>query len=118
MKYSEKGLLKERSIMQELPIVCKHSCSYTYAKVTKYRPLYVLLLEYDAAENRYYANFVKEDGRLYGRHYDRWVSWDAETIRELQISMDNLPEKVLRTVHEQIEVFEEVNKRCHINKRK
>ena len=98
--------------MKKLPIICKHSYSYTYAKVTKYRPLYVLLLEYDAAGNRYYANFIKEDGR----HYDRWISWNDETIRTLQISMDSLPGKVLKTVQEQIEVFEEVNRRCPPNK--
>lgn len=103
--------------MKKLPIVCKHNCSYTYAKVTKYRPLYVLLLEYDAAGNRYYANFIKEDGRLYGRHYDRWISWDDDTIQELQISIDNLPEKVLKTVQEQIAVFEEVNRRCPVNRK-
>ena len=103
--------------MKKLPIICKHSYSYTYAKVTKYKPLYVLLLEYDAAGNRYYANFIKEDGCLYGRHYDRWISWDDDTIQELQISIDNLPEKVLKTVQEQIAVFEEVNRRCPINRK-
>ena len=65
--------------MTKLPIVCKHVCSYTYAKITKYRPLYVLLLEYNEEGKRYYTNFIKEDGRLYGRHYDRWVAWDDET---------------------------------------
>ena len=98
--------------MTKLPIVCKHVCSYTYAKVTKYRPLYVLLLEYNEDEKRYYTNFIKEDGRLYGRHYDRWVSWDDETIRELEIAMEELPEKVRKTVRDQIEVFEEVKRRC------
>lgn len=37
----KEGLLKERPIMKELPIVYKHNCSYTYTKVTKYTPLYV-----------------------------------------------------------------------------
>lgn len=50
--------------------------------------------------------------KLYGRHYDRWVSWDDETIRELEIAMEELPEKVRKTVREQVEVFEEVKRRC------
>ena len=102
--------------MKKLPIVCKHSCSYTYVKATKYRPLYVLLLEYNAADNRYYTNFIKEDEQLYGRHYDRWISWDGETIREFQISIDNQPCKVRKTVVERLEVFEEVKQRCTLNK--
>lgn len=44
--------------MTKLPIVCKHVCSYTYAKVTKYRPLYVLLLEYNEEGKQYLYKFT------------------------------------------------------------
>ena len=46
--------------------------------------------------------------------YDRWVSWDDETIRELEVAMEELPEKVRKTVREQVEVFEEVKRRCMV----
>ena len=59
---------------------------------------------------------TKEDVRLYGRHYDRWVSWDDEAIQELEVTMKDLPEKVRKTVREQVEVSEEVKRRCMVNK--
>lgn len=65
---------------------------------------------FDAAKNRYYTNLIKEDEI----HYDRRISWDNETIRELKISMEDLSRKIRKIVGEQIKLFEGVQRRCPI----
>lgn len=97
--------------MKELPLVCKYTRNYFYRGSYKEKPIYAVLLEYNSRTKCYYANLINENGTLFGRHYDRWLDWDDEVISSHQVSMEHLPKKVLKTVTEQVEVFEEVNRR-------
>lgn len=98
--------------MKKLPIICKFTYPYKYRGMLKEKILYALLLEYSADRKAYYANLIKENGKTHGRHYDRWLNWDKDTIIKSMIPMQDLPKKALKTVIEQIEIFEEINRAC------
>lgn len=77
--------------MDKLPVVCKFTYSYKYNKKFKEKTLYALLTEYSPVQNAYYANLFEENGKLHGRHYDRWLNWDEDTIVKYTVSMESLP---------------------------
>lgn len=97
--------------MKELPLVCKFTYSYTYRKRMREKPLYALLLEYNHIQKAYYANLIESNGTLHGRHYDKWLKWDEQTIDKTMVSIEDLPSAVLKTVKEQVSISEEVNRR-------
>lgn len=105
--------------MLNTPVVCKILYTYTYRKKLKERYIYVLLLCYTAIDNGYYdAIFIEENGKHSGKNYDKRVKWDDDTIGHLTVPMDQLPQKVLKTVKEEIEIYEEVIRRTSKNKNK
>lgn len=99
-----------------LPLVCKYKHSYTYKKKSKEMSLYALIIEYNPERMAYYAILIKENGRLHGRHYNRWLPWNDETIIKYMVSMENLPAAVSRCVKEQLTLLDEVNARCSKSK--
>ena len=66
--------------MSKLPLVCKYTYPYIYGGKIKEKILYALLLEYNPSKNAYYANLFEQNGKQHGRHYDKWVNWDEDTI--------------------------------------
>lgn len=100
-----------------MPLVCKIIYPYTYNKKVKEKPLYVLLFEYSPLQKAYYANFFEQNGKFHGRHYDRWLDWDENTILKYTVPMESLPITVLKSIEEQIEIFNEVNKKTRLREK-
>ena len=53
----------------------------------------------------------EQNGKQHGRHYDKWVNWDEDTIIKYTVPMESLPNAVLKSIKRQISIFEEVNER-------
>lgn len=97
----------------KLPAVCKYTYPYVYNKKVKEKLLYALLLEYSPVKNVYYANLFEQNGKLHGRHYDRWLEWDEHMVIQSTIPKETLHGAVLKNIEKQISIFEEVNNRVN-----
>ena len=102
--------------MLDMPVVCKFLYSYPYAKKLRKTTLYAVLLEYTPERKAYYAAFVKADGKQHGLQNQKWVTWSEEEIENMRIPMNDLPPKVRESIQEQIDSYEEVNKRSPLKR--
>ena len=93
------------------PIICKLEYTYVYALKVKKKPLYALLYSYNP-ELGYDTYIFEENGNPHGIHNSIWTRWSEEEIKERAVALDELPEKVREAVNRQIEICDEVNRRC------
>lgn len=97
-----------------LPIVCKYQYYYSYHGKPRARTQYALLLEYTGKKDCYYTVNIEENGKkARGLRGECEMEWFNADFRSVYVPMDQLPEKVARTVREEIALFEEVMRRTH-----
>lgn len=99
-----------------MPVICKFKHTYRYAAKMRETTLYAVLLEYYTERKAYYAAFVKADGKQHGLQNQKWVTWSEAEIENMRIPMKDLPPKVRESIQEQIDIYEEVNKRSPLKR--
>ena len=92
------------------PTICKFEYTYVYRKL-KTKPLYALLYSYNP-DFGYESYIFEKNGNPHGLHNSKWLRWKQEEIERCSVDLDELPKNLREAINRQIEICDEVNRRC------